>query len=121
VPGDTYAELVAAFHAAHEQRYGHRNDDEPVELVNVRLIASVPGLTPSLAEPEPPGDAVVGHRQLLLPDGDVTATVLDRTRMGRGSTARGPAVVELPESTCLVRPGWSGYLDDVGTLVLERT
>jgi len=32
----------------------------------------------------------------------------------------GPAVVEFPEATCLVRPGWSGVVDDFGTLVLTR-
>jgi len=29
-------------------------------------------------------------------------------------------VVEFAEATCLVRPGWAGTIDDVGTLVLER-
>jgi hypothetical protein len=28
--------------------------------------------------------------------------------------------VELAESTVLVRPGWQGTVDRVGTLVLER-
>jgi hypothetical protein len=32
----------------------------------------------------------------------------------------GPAIVELPEATCLVRPGWAGARDASGTLVLER-
>ena len=34
------------------------------------------------------------------------------------SRSRGPAVVEFAESTCLVRPGWQGTVDEVGTLVL---
>jgi N-methylhydantoinase A len=32
----------------------------------------------------------------------------------------GPAVVEFPESTCVVRPGWRGTVDDAGTLVLKQ-
>jgi N-methylhydantoinase A len=40
--------------------------------------------------------------------------------MGRGSPVAGPAVVELAEATWLVRPGWRGSVDDVGTLVLSR-
>jgi N-methylhydantoinase A/oxoprolinase/acetone carboxylase beta subunit len=28
--------------------------------------------------------------------------------------------VEFKESTCVVRPGWQGEIDGVGTLVLER-
>jgi len=33
----------------------------------------------------------------------------------------GPTIVELPGSTCLVRPDWNGRPDAAGTLVLERT
>jgi N-methylhydantoinase A len=32
----------------------------------------------------------------------------------------GPAVVEFSEATCVVRPGWSGVVDAVGTLMLTR-
>jgi N-methylhydantoinase A len=32
----------------------------------------------------------------------------------------GPAVVDLPESTLLVPPGWSGTVDAGGTIHLER-
>jgi len=57
---------------------------------------------------------------VLLDGGLVEAVVLDRARMGRGSPVEGPAVVAFPEATCLVRPGWAGVVDEVGTLVLER-
>ena len=43
-----------------------------------------------------------------------------RDRMGAGSRVEGPAIVELREATCLVRPGWAGAVDEAGTLVLER-
>ena len=34
--------LAENFHAAHDQRYGYRMDEEPVEVVNARVIATVP-------------------------------------------------------------------------------
>ena len=40
--------------------------------------------------------------------------------MGAGSKVEGPAIVEFPEATCVVRPEWRGDVDEVGTLVLER-
>jgi len=121
VPGSTAAQLEPAFHAGHERRYGHRIDDEPVEIVNLRLVATLPGARPDLFEPVAvAGGAVVGRREVLVDGGLVHAAVLDRTRMGRGSRVPGPAVVEFPEATCLVRPGWSGVVDDFGTLVLTR-
>ncbi len=45
---------------------------------------------------------------------------MDRNRMGKSSEVEGPAVVEFAESTCVVRPGWGGKVDDVGTLILEH-
>ena len=54
-------------------------------------------------------------------DGEWTeAPVLDRARMGRGSRVEGPAIVDLAEATCVVRPGWVGEVDARGTIVLER-
>ena len=46
--------------------------------------------------------------------------MLDREGMGEGSEVEGPAIVEFKESTCVVRPGWRGAVDGVGTLVLEK-
>ncbi len=33
----------------------------------------------------------------------------------------GPAIVEFPESTCVIRPGWSASIDAAGALALVRT
>jgi N-methylhydantoinase A len=41
--------------------------------------------------------------------------------MGKGSKVEGPAVVEFAEATCVVRPGWRGAVDEVGTLILEKS
>jgi N-methylhydantoinase A len=125
VPGGTAHELEAAFHEAHERRYGHRIADEPVQVVNVRVVATRPGARPDLLEPAlAQGDAeatrAAGHRTVVLDSGPVEARIHDRALMGPGSAVAGPAVVELPEATCLVRPGWNGAIDAVGTLVLER-
>ena len=51
VDAGSFGELEDRFHAAHEQRYGYRMDDERVELVNLRLISTVPVEKPGLEEP----------------------------------------------------------------------
>jgi N-methylhydantoinase A len=120
VAGTTPEAVTDAFHAAHERRYGHR-DDEIVEIVNVRLVATVPGDKPDIVEPEPTAaEARTGRRGVLVAGARIEADVFDRNLMGRGSTVSGPAVVEFSESTCLVRPGWTGVVDGAGTLVLRR-
>jgi len=95
-------------------------DDEPVELVNLRLVATVPGDKPRLREGLPPPTAPCGRRRASF-DGDWREVdVVDRADIGAGSAVGGPAVVELAESTLLVRPGWRGTVDEAGALVLER-
>jgi N-methylhydantoinase A len=112
--------LAGRFHAEHERRYGYRMEDETVELVNLRLVATVPGAKPELREGPPRRAAVPGRRRAGF-DGDwLEVDVWRRADLGAGSGIRGAAVVEFAESTVLVRPGWQGTVDRVGTLVLER-
>ncbi len=120
VEADRLEELEVRLHEAHEQRYGYHMEDQPVELVSVRLVAAVPGEKPTLYEPEPTDGAHVTRRQANFDGAWVDTPVHDRTRMGRGSTVEGPAIVEFPEATLVVRPGWRGVVDHVGTLVLRR-
>jgi N-methylhydantoinase A len=111
--------LAGNFHAAHDQRYGYRMDEEPIEVVNARVVATVAVDKPELSEAAA-GVAVEDRRRVNFDGEWVEADVFDRERMGRGSRVEGPAIVEFAEATCAARPGWSGSVDDVGTLVLER-
>lgn len=112
--------LEDRFHEAHEQRYGYRMDEEPVEIVTLRLVATVEGDEPELHEDERDDDPVIGKREANF-DGEWAETaVLQRDLMGLGTSVEGPAIVEFTEATCVVRPGWAGEVDAVGTLVLTR-
>ena len=95
-------------------------DDESVELVNLRLIATVPVEKPEPEEPPAEGEEEAGHREGNFDGEWQEVPVLSREQMGKGSGVTGPAIVEFKESTCVVRPGWQGEIDGVGTLVLER-
>jgi N-methylhydantoinase A len=124
VAADSLAEIDERFHASHERRYGYRMEDESVELVNLRLIATVPVEKPELSEPPAESGAkgeAAGEQREANFDGEwQEVPVHDRERMGEGSEVSGPAIVEFRESTCVVRPGWRGAVDAVGTLVLEK-
>jgi N-methylhydantoinase A len=104
----------SGFPAAHEQRYGFRLDAE-VELVNRRVVAVVPRQRPQLRGAGATA-AETGTRRAYL-DGEWLELPIHRA----GSAVAGPAIVELPGATCLVRPEWVGEPDAAGTLVLERT
>jgi len=121
VNADNLDELEERFHTAHERRYGYRMEEELVELVNLRLTATVPVEKPELREPKPEGDAETGHREANFDGEWKEVPVLIRDRMGAGSEVEGPAVVEFAESTCVVRPDWRGVVDEVGNLILEKS
>ena len=120
VPADDLDELAGRFHAAHERRYGWRRDDAGVEVVNLRLTATLPGIRPTLREDPAGGKAEPARREISVDGEWREVDVLDRSALGAGSKVEGPAVVEFAEATCVVRLGWSGAIDEVGTLVLER-
>ena len=120
VEAEELHELAARFHDEHERRYGYRMEDEVVELVNLRLVATVPRKKPQLSGEPPRGEERPTRRQARLDDGWQEIDVHRRAAIGVGSRLQGPAVVEFAESTLLVRPGWRATVDKVGTLQLER-
>jgi N-methylhydantoinase A len=120
VDADDVEALPERFHDAHEHRYGYRMDDEPLELVNVRVVAAIATEAPRLREREDTGEPARASRRANFEGEWMEVAVLDRARLGRGARVAGPVLVEFAEATCVVWPGWSGEIDEVGTLVLER-
>ena len=120
VPADDLGKLSEVFHGKHEQRYGYRMEEEVVELVNLRVTATLPGLRPELREPPADGSPAPARRRAAFDGEWIEADVWDRAGLGAGSEIDGPAVVELAGATCVVRPGWHGVVDEAGTLVLTR-
>jgi N-methylhydantoinase A len=121
VEADDLDAVRERFAEEHERRYGYRMEGEDVELVNARMVATVPVERPELAAEEAEGGAEAGERRANF-DGDWSEVpVYRRAGMGEGFEVAGPAIVEFAEATCVVRPGWSGVIDATGTLVLERS
>jgi N-methylhydantoinase A/oxoprolinase/acetone carboxylase beta subunit len=51
-------------------------------------------------------------------DGEPVAASVLRGALAPGASVRGPALCALPEATLLVPPGWSGAVDEQGTVRL---
>ncbi|MGH2701780.1 MAG: hydantoinase/oxoprolinase family protein [Actinomycetota bacterium] len=112
--------MIESFHETHEQRFGYRMDDEPVEVVGVRLTATIGVEPPGLVEGEPPGSSTENHRQANF-DGEWVETIVhSRSELGVDSSVEGPCIIEFAEATAVLRPGWAGEIDRAGTLVVRR-
>jgi N-methylhydantoinase A len=120
VPAENLSAMTDAFHDAHERRFGYRMNDEPVETVSVRLTATKPIELPDLSDESSSRDESSQTREANF-DGDwIETPVLQRTSMSAGTKVEGPCIIEFAEATAIVRPSWSGKVDDVGTLVVNR-
>jgi N-methylhydantoinase A len=112
--------LRAAFEAEHTRRYGYTLPDREVEVVAVRLVATLPVDRPWLSAAPADRSVRPGRRSVWLSGAWQEVPVFPRRALGAGDAVAGPAVVEFPEATCLLRPHWRGFVDEAGTLVLER-
>jgi N-methylhydantoinase A len=108
------ADLAELFAAAHEARYGYRNPEGEVELVDIRLAMVVPGPRPRPVA-APRGRLEESVRLARFGGEWVDARVL-RGEPPAGFSAEGPAVFELPEATFVLPPDWSAEVDDAGTI-----
>lgn len=128
VPLDTTSvtQAVADFHAIHRQVYGHSRPTHPVEFVNLRSVHSAPLPRPHLAPPPTGGrleDALKGVRPAYFDEYQAywDTPVYQRDHLPIGVQFVGPAIVEQPDTTTVVYPGFLCQADAAGNLLLHPT
>jgi N-methylhydantoinase A len=112
---------AAAFHRAHEVRYGYRKADAVVEAVTLRVRLEAPGEAvpvPGI----PPGSGPVRARRttVVLGGRKVEARLFRRGDLGAGDRIEGPAVILEYSSTTWCPPGWLVEAHPSGALLLRR-
>jgi N-methylhydantoinase A len=112
-------QLREAFEAEHEERYGYSDREQQLELVTVRVSATVAGADLELRAER--GIPASRTRRTATVSGERVELDVVRGAPPPGTLIAGPAVVELPESTLLVPAGWSGATQETGTVRLTRT
>ncbi len=109
------AHLADGFATEHESRYGYRERDGAVELVNVRVAAREP-----LVDVEVPAGTHATPRLARRKAwfaGCWEETIVIAGEPPIGFEAAGPCVFELPETTFLLPEGWRANVDGHGTIV----
>ena len=110
------------FDRLHERMYKYVTK-QPVECVNVRLSAQVPGQAtwPLLPEGQT-GQALRGIRTAHFREtGTVSLSVFDRDRLAAEEVVQGPAAIEDAWSTTLVYPGQTLRVDKYGNLHISNS
>jgi N-methylhydantoinase A len=108
----SWGKLREQFHRQHRDEYGHHFPDTPIELVNVRVVATgrmpkMPALPPplggspeeALVEQAPVHFTIEGRLQA------VPTRVYHRPGLAVGSQLTGPAILLQDDTTVIVPPG----------------
>jgi N-methylhydantoinase A len=126
-PGDLSADTAATrkhFDAQHDRRHGHAAPDQSIEIVNLRLVVTLPRMDDAigrwLSTPWSPEDAAPAERRLVHDAWarPVEADILWRPGLAAGTQVEGPAVIEERNSTTFVPPGDHAVIDAWGNIVI---
>jgi len=122
---DKIDDTRARFHAQHDRRYGHAAPDQSVEIVNLRLVVTVPRMEDVigrwLSEPWAPDGATDEQRRLVVfddPKRPLETRILWRPQLAAGREIAGPALIEEPNSTTLIAAGDRATIDPCGNIVV---
>jgi N-methylhydantoinase A len=121
--------MIAGFRRAHEQRYGYAPESGSVEVVNVRVRATLPRLRqPEVLPPWPEAARSEERRAIWFGSAVGVAElapresrVLWRPSLPSGTAIAGPAAIEQYDSVTLLPPGWTGHVDSQFNLIVSRS
>ncbi len=117
-------EMIAAFEAAHLDRYGFISPEKSllVSMVSAEATGGAGDARIPIAERGPiaEGEAVIDVTNLFTDGAHHEAVIAERRRMKPGTKIAGPAIIVEPHGTNVVEPGWSAALSAAGDLILER-
>jgi N-methylhydantoinase A len=127
-PDDLVGATAAArqrFDSQHDRRHGHAAPDQSIEIVNLRLVVTVPRVDDAigkwLSAPWLPECTASVERRVVVygdPARPIEASILWRPGLAAGTKIVGPAVIEEPNSTTFVPPGDHAMIDAWGSIVI---
>ncbi|HHU70104.1 MAG TPA: hydantoinase/oxoprolinase family protein [Thermoanaerobacterales bacterium] len=115
---------ISLFHKEHSRLYGFNRPIEPVELVSVRLRLTANRPKPPVKKFEKKSntlDALKGYRDAYFGESQdlIKTPIYARDLLGYGGKINGPAVIEEIESTTVVFPGQTAFVDEYGNIIIE--
>jgi len=125
-PRTPVAAIAEIFAREHERTYGHRADADPVQIVNVRIVARTRRDGFSASAVPRHKSSMRGHfdgsgrNAYFGPHHGIHATpVLSRFELDREEPCGGPLLIEEYDATTLVPPGCSVRLDHLDNMVIR--
>ncbi len=124
---DVFHQTVENFHKKHRTVYGYAVKNEPVELVDIKLITVGLVEKPKLKEmplhrEKPLKEAIIAERKVFFEqDNDYLETsIYKRESLKAGNVINGPAIIEQYDATTVIYPNWMASVDRFGDIVLLK-
>ncbi len=119
---DSVADVEKKFHDRHFKEYTFKLTD-PLEIVNIHLASYGKVKKPRLKKYKASGavgDALKGKRNVVFENGKLLRIpVFQRDKLPSKNRLKGPAIIEEPTSTTILRPGDKLMVDDYGNLMIS--
>jgi N-methylhydantoinase A len=115
------ADIAENFGREHERTYGHRAHGDPIQIVNLRVIARLPqGAERHAIRPatEPKRNQTQRLAYFGPRLGRLATPVIDRFDLGNEPRS-GPLLIEEYDATTLVPPGCVALLDALGNIIIR--
>ncbi len=113
VEGDWKQRHRERFEKRHETEYGHYFEDDPIELLNLRVSATAeshPYEPITVGEGGELADAERGEMEVHFGDSrnaeTYSVTRYDRSKLAADHVIDGPAIIDSTDSTVVIKPGW---------------
>jgi len=118
--GDGLADAVERFHQRHHEFYGYHFEDEPIELVHLKVSVSESSPEPEIQlQSREADDGNKGTRSVIQSSAlNVPTVVYDRERLKPGVRFSGPAMIEEIDSTTYVPSDIEVQVDHSNNLIL---
>jgi N-methylhydantoinase A len=107
---------IDEFHVEHKRRYGYAHLGREIEIVTLRLRATIPAPRVKLRVAEEASRGAASKEKVWFAGKAVATAIVDRASVAQ---FRGPAIVTEYSATTVVPAGWSGRRDEAGNLVLR--
>ncbi len=120
-PSMSVKNIEEEFHNTYYDRYGHSTPKTPVEFVNLRLavFGQMDRAPMKFVSDNSDDNACVGTRQVIFDGKRNDAQIYQRAKIKNNLLLRGPFIVEEDTATTVVPPGYKGYIDEFGNIIIS--
>ena len=116
-------DLENRLHQIHAKAYGYARQGEQIELVNLRLIALGKLPQSDLVESWPQTDVPpepIDWREVHFDGQNYRTPIYQRDQIGQDHVLAGPTIIEQLDSTTVIPPGYRGYIEAFGNMIIEK-